>query len=342
MSADENIFTEDRGVNAFGGDTEWVDSPDPVTDRGDDFEPTGEDADDEPASTDVEAEDAEEVVEAEVEETEAEEDPETDAEEDADDEPEEKPKKDKKDSNPMVPRQRLNKEIQKRQQLEARIRDLETQSAVPPAAAPAAAPAPVKEPVKPNAEAIGSMFAAVLDGDETKAQATLEQILTEFGDRVVNQALAQSKDVAEGTYSRNQELNQLREAAAEVTEQYPEFDQNSADVDMGLTEEVLALRDTLIDRGEKPAAALRRAAKLVALENGLQPRGKAADLSKPPVGSKPKDVSKQIARATQTPGRLKGEGAKNKETRIDILKLSDDQFGKLSREALAKARGDFF
>jgi hypothetical protein len=134
---------------------------------------------------------------------------------------------------------------------------------------------------------------------------------------------------------------ELRTAAAEVTEQYPEFDQNSAEVDMGLTEEVLALRDSLIDRGEKPAAALRRAAKLVALENGITARGKA-DLAKPPVQSKPKDVAKQIAKATQTPGRLKGEGAKNKEVKLDIMKLSDDQFGKLSRDALAKARGDFF
>ena len=340
MSAEESMFTDDRGTNAFGGDTSWGDDLPVETsgDNGDDFTPT---PDEHEAAPEVETE-VETEVEAEAEpdvETESDDaDAEVESEGDDEVEGEETPTKGKKDSNPMVPRQRLNKEIQKRQQLEARIRDLETQSAVPPAAAPA----PVKEPVKPNAEAIGSMFAAVLDGDETKAQATLEQILTEFGDRVVNQALAQSKDVAEGTYSRNQELNQLREAAAEVTEQYPEFDQNSADVDMGLTEEVLALRDTLIDRGEKPAAALRRAAKLVALENGLQPRGKAADLSKPPVGSKPKDVSKQIARATQTPGRLKGEGAKNKETRIDILKLSDDQFGKLSREALAKARGDFF
>ena len=336
MSAEESMFTDDRGTNAFGGDTSWVDDLPVETsgDNGDDFTPTPDEHEAAPeVETEVEAE-AEPDVETESDDADAE----VESEGDDEVEGEETPAKGKKDSNPMVPRQRLNKEIQKRQQLEARIRDLETQSAVPPAAAPA----PVKEPVKPNAEAIGSMFAAVLDGDETKAQATMEQILTEFGDRVVNQALAQSKDVAEGTYSRNQELNQLREAAAEVTEQYPEFDQNSADVDMGLTEEVLALRDTLIDRGEKPAAALRRAAKLVALENGLQPRGKAADLSKPPVGSKPKDVSKQIARATQTPGRLKGEGAKNKETRIDILKLSDDQFGKLSREALAKARGDFF
>lgn len=336
MSAEESMFTDDRGTNAFGGDTSWGDDLPVETsgDNGDDFTPTPDEHEAAPeVETEVEAE-AEPDVETESDDADAE----VESEGDDEVEGEETPAKGKKDSNPMVPRQRLNKEIQKRQQLEARIRDLETQSAVPPAAAPA----PVKEPVKPNAEAIGSMFAAVLDGDETKAQATMEQILTEFGDRVVNQALAQSKDVAEGTYSRNQELNQLREAAAEVTEQYPEFDQNSADVDMGLTEEVLALRDTLIDRGEKPAAALRRAAKLVALENGLQPRGKAADLSKPPVGSKPKDVSKQIARATQTPGRLKGEGAKNKETRIDILKLSDDQFGKLSREALAKARGDFF
>ena len=240
----------------------------------------------------------------------------------------------------MVPRQRLNKEIQKRQHLEARIRELESQSGVPAVEPPAAAP--TKEPVKPNTEAIGTMFSAVLDGDEAKAQETLAQILTEFGDRVVSQALAQSKDVAEGTYSRNQDINDLRTAAAEVTELYPEFDQNSPDVDMGLTEEVLTLRNTLIDNGEKPAQALRRAAKLIALENGLTPRGKAADLAKPPVSSKPKDVAKQIAKATQTPGRLKGEGAKNKEVKVDIMKLSDDQFGKLSREALAKARGDFF
>lgn len=334
MSAEENLFTEDRGTNLFGGDTSWGDELDlGGVDKGDEFVPTDDDVTE--TETEVEAD-------AEVD-TEVEAEPETEHEAEVEDDgtdtdvEEEAPSKGKKDSNPMVPRQRLNKEIQKRQQLEARIRDLETQSAVPPAAAPV----PVKEAVKPNAEAIGTMFSAVLDGDEAKAQTTLEQILTEFGDRVVTQALAQSKDVAEGTYSRNQELNELRTAAAEVTEQYPEFDQNSAEVDMGLTEEVLALRDSLIDRGEKPAAALRRAAKLVALENGITARGKA-DLAKPPVQSKPKDVAKQIVKATQTPGRLKGEGAKNKEVKLDIMKLSDEQFGKLSRDALAKARGDFF
>lgn len=334
MSAEENLFTDDRGTNLFGGDTSWGDELDlGGVDKGDEFVPTDDDVTE--TETEVEAD-------AEVD-TEVEAEPETEHEAEVEDDgtdtdvEEEAPAKGKKDSNPMVPRQRLNKEIQKRQQLEARIRDLETQSAVPPAAAPA----PVKEAVKPNAEAIGTMFSAVLDGDEAKAQTTLEQILTEFGDRVVTQALAQSKDVAEGTYSRNQELNELRTAAAEVTEQYPEFDQNSAEVDMGLTEEVLALRDSLIDRGEKPAAALRRAAKLVALENGITARGKA-DLAKPPVQSKPKDVAKQIVKATQTPGRLKGEGAKNKEVKLDIMKLSDEQFGKLSRDALAKARGDFF
>lgn len=339
MSAEENLFTDDRGTNLFGGDTSWGDELDlGGVDKGDEFVPTDDDVTETETETEVEAD-------AEVD-TEVEAEPETEHEAEVEDDDtdkdveEEVPAKGKKDSNPMVPRQRLNKEIQKRQQLEARIRDLESQSGVPAVETPAAAP--TKEPVKPNTEAIGTMFSAVLDGDEAKAQETLAQILTEFGDRVVSQALAQSKDVAEGTYSRNQDINDLRTAAAEVTELYPEFDQNSPDVDMGLTEEVLSLRNTLIDNGEKPAQALRRAAKLIALENGLTPRGKAADLAKPPVSSKPKDVAKQIAKATQTPGRLKGEGAKNKEVKVDIMKLSDDQFGKLSRDALAKARGDFF
>lgn len=339
MSAEENLFTEDRGTNLFGGDTSWGDELDlGGVDKGDEFVPTGDDAiDAETETEEVETEDPEtEEVETDYPDTDG---PDTE-EETPETEDDETPAKGKEDSNPMVPRKRLNKEIQKRQQLEARIRELESQSGVPAVETPSAAP--TKEPVKPNTEAIGTMFSAVLDGDEAKAQETLAQILTEFGDRVVSQALAQSKDVAEGTYSRNQDINDLRTAAAEVTELYPEFDQNSPDVDMGLTEEVLSLRNTLIDNGEKPAAALRRAAKLIALENGLTPRGKAADLAKPPVSSKPKDVAKQIAKATQTPGRLKGEGAKNKEVKVDIMKLSDEQFGKLSREALAKARGDFF
>ena len=332
-----DIFETNPTTNLFGGDADLSYSENEASaDRGDDFEPTGDDYveegyDAEPDAIDAEDE-TDESDEAEEEVATAETDEESEPEADA---REEKQEKAKKDSNPMVPRQRLNKEIQKRQQLEARVRELE-QSA-PQVGSPAQPVAP-KEVVRPNKDAINSMFAAVLDGDEGKAHETFEQILTDFGSQVINQ----TREVAEGTYTHKQELEELRVAASEVMEQYPEFDQNSEEVDMGLTEEVLALRDTLIDRGEKPSVALRRAAKFVATENGLNSRVSTKSLAELPVKAKPKDVPKQIQKATTTPRKLKGDGAKNKEVKVDIMKLSDEQFGKLSREALAKARGDLF
>lgn len=331
------VFETNPISNQFGGDADWSQSDNEATiDRGDDFEPTGDDAVEE--SYEAEQEEIETEKDSGANDTEENVSEEAPSEIEADMEvSEEKSEKAKKDSNPMVPRQRLNKEIQKRQQLEARLRELELGQSTQKTG-PQSQPVTPKEIVKPNKEAITSMFSAVLDGDEGKAQETLEQILTDFGSQVINQ----TREVAEGTYTHKQELEELRVAASEVMQQYPEFDQTSDEVDMGLTEEVLAMRDTLIERGEKPSAALRRAAKFVALENGLTSRTTAKSLADLPVKAKPKDVSKQIQKATTTPRKLKGDGAKNKETKIDIMKLSDEQFGKLSREALAKARGDLF
>lgn len=238
----------------------------------------------------------------------------------------------------MVPRSRLNKEIQKRQDLEARIKQLENGNQPP--AEPRAPDAP-KDPIKPNQEAVTGLLNSLLDGNESEAAAKLEELLQDFGQKVFDQAVSESRELAEGAVVKDKAQAELQKAADEVVAEYPEFDSTSESHDLGLMEEVVAMRDLLMDRGDTPANALRRAAKLVALENGLKPMGKKNALADVSVKSKPKDVKAQIDKAQKTPSRLRGAGDKNRETKIDVLAMSDEQFKSLSKEALARARGDF-
>ncbi|MBM7454473.1 hypothetical protein HNR62_000302 [Oceanisphaera litoralis] len=328
--------TENRyGQNEFGGDTHWDDAPLAEIDRGDGVDIEGSDAIPE-QEYEAPEQDAEDTFAGEGDEHGEEQEGEVVGEEPGVEQPAPK----KKDSNPMVPRQRLNKEIQKRQQLELRLRELEALSGQASTPAPFS---PQQQAVNTTLDdnLVNQMFASVLDGDEGKAQAAFKQLLESHGQQLVQQMSGQSVEAAQSTYAYQQEVNSLQQAAGEVVAEYPEFDHTSDDADMGLVEEVLGLRDTFIANGMSAGEALRRSARLVAIENGIQSRKAASTPSRSEVGRKPVNVQQQMARAQQAPQRLQGNSGKNKDVRVDVTKLSDDQFASMSREALAKARGDF-
>lgn len=326
-------------TNIYGGDNDWGDDDVEVSS----YEELTAELDDEPDYTDDETDDA---PTDEIEDAPAEDAPVADAEDapaeddaSADDEPaeEDAPAEDEPTDKkaPRVPLSRLNKEIEKRRAAEERLRVLEASAVAPAPAAPRAPTTPIVDK-----DRFQLMQDAMLDGRTEVAMEHFTAFLATHGERVAEDTrLAATAEVrSEIQATRAQEA--LIARAEVLAAQYPELDHTSENADIGLIEEVVALRDVYAERGMAPADALTRAVKLVALDNGLEDR--SAPPAKPQAPRvKPVDVPKKLVQASKERGKLPGDSSRNRDAEINVLKLSDKEFAALSKEALARARGDF-
>ena len=262
--------------------------------------------------------------------------PEEDApEEDApeEDAPEEKPAKGK--NKRQVPLDRLNKEISKRRALETQLAELRKA----PEVAPPETKAPEPEATGISREEFEGMQEAMLDGETDKAFEIFGKMMNSQNQAV--QSLTE-KDVADRVRS---EINQDRataelvKTATDLSVQYPELDSAGDDSDDGLIEEVVEMRDLYVERGLSPSDALKKSVRLVALENGLKDRTAKpkADMAKP---AKRLNSKAKLDAAKKERGKLGGSGGSSR-PKVDISRLGDEEFGKLSKEALATARGDY-
>lgn len=231
-----------------------------------------------------------------------------------------------------VPVSRLNKEIAKRQALEAKIRELET-AVKQPAAEPEATEAKKPNVTKQDFEA---MQEAMLDGETDQAFDLFAEMLAK-----ANQAPSREEIANEvrNELHMEAEMKELQTTAVEMGTKYPELDSSNENADAGLIEEVVETRDIYVDRGLNPAEALKRAVKIVANDHGLKDRS-VKSLETPPARKKKMDVDAKLKLAEKEKGKLGGDSSK-KVQKLDISNLSDDQFARLSQEAKAKARGDY-
>lgn len=244
-------------------------------------------------------------------------------------------------SKARVPLSRLNKEIEKRRALETELRNLRKTSEQ------GAQPEPQQTPAKQEKQAqaftreeFEGMQEAMLDGETDKAFELFGKMMASQSNTVREET---EKEVAERVRSeieQDRALGELRSTAAELSQSYPELDSTSDSADEGLIEEVVELRDMYADRGMPLAEALKKSVHLVALDNGLKNRTEKpkADISKP--NKKPLNAKKKLKAAEKERGKLSGSGHKNR-PKINIAELGDDEFGQLSKEALAAARGDY-
>jgi hypothetical protein len=294
----------------------------------DDGEEILEVAEEETAEEEVEEEEAEE-------EEQAEETSEEPAETADDPTPaqEEKPAKAQKD-NRMVPRDRLNQEISKRKALEKQLEQLQTQKSV--------------EKEQPL---------TVQTLDKAKLKAALEQTLDGKTDDAV-EVLAEVMTALQGSGPKKQELTPeqisaavetalenkaLSTKAAEIVEAYSFLDDtNEAEFDEDAAEEVITMRDLYIRRGMRPVDALEKAVKRVAVEFGYAEAEPAAEAppAKKELKPKPADIAKKMELAKKAPTRIPKSTSPKTDGEKAVADLTDDEFDKLSSQALARARGD--
>ena len=143
------------------------------------------------------------------------------------------------------------------------------------------------------------------------------------------------------TVQESTEVVALQQKAAELASKFPVLDETHADFDESKTQEVLDLRDAYILQGRTGAEALQKAVDLL-MPTSIDP----APINEPDpvqeqVAEKKKvaNTKNKIKAAEKQPPAMKG---KNKtEKKIDISKMSVDEFDALPPETLRRMRGDF-
>jgi hypothetical protein len=330
-------------VNELGGDNIGEYTPPSPEERGDfipDDEPALVEAEAEPeaeaeAVDEPEPEEEDEVEESEVEESESE--TETEAEE-------EPPEEEDDEDGARIPRSRLNKEAKKRKEAEDLNRELQRQ--LDELKAKQTNEEPEKTPEPPpeltiDEDAFKKMNEAMLDENPAEAMKMFKKILED--------ATKAIKPTTDNELSREQLKAQLKEEiyldrqnemlqkkAAEMAKSYPELDMNSDVADKDMIEEVVELRNFYIDKGEAFADALESAVDVVSKRYELVNR----TVKKAAPATKPVDTKRKLEVAKKETGKLANDGG-GKEKAIDIRRMSESEFARLSEEAKRQLRGDF-
>jgi len=252
-----------------------------------------------------------------------------------DETPEPEPELDSAQSK-MIPKARLDEVINQRKQLAAEVerlrQELATRQTQPEPAAP---PVPEYDFASKEKE----YMEAVLDGDTDKALAIRNDIRqAEF--QAIQQQVAQSVPRADEAAAAVQQQLSNQAALQEVNNAFPVFDPDSANFDVDLTEEAVAIAKGYIQfRGLDYPTAIRKAAEQVATLNGIARAGTTPPPAKPKPAPDPKTVAAKIEAANRQPPTAPAQQVAGEDV-IDPMSMSDDEFIRLPASVRARLRGD--
>ena len=143
------------------------------------------------------------------------------------------------------------------------------------------------------------------------------------------------------TVQQSTEAVALQNKAIELQTAHPELDENSANYNADLTQEIMDLRDAFMIQGFSGADALDKAAKYV-LPPAPVVQNSATNATSQEVVQRKKvaNTTKKLAAAESQPPTMK-TGKQKVEKKVDISLLSSDEFEALPDETLRRMRGDF-
>ena len=233
---------------------------------------------------------------------------------------------------PMVPKSRLDEVLAKQKALQKQLDEVNQ------AREEAAKDAPEYDFATKEAE----YQQLVLDGEADKAVELRNEIRNAEKEQFMFEVQAKMGQ----TVQQSQEMTELQAKAAEIEANFSVLNENSADFDVNLQNEVVELRNAFISQGYTPADSLTKATEytLAAKRPDLlnpqqeQPAPKADD--KVVEKKKVANINKKLQAADSQPPAMKGESAKG-DKKIDLNTLSDDEFSALPEETLRRMRGDF-
>ncbi len=175
----------------------------------------------------------------------------------------------------------------------------------------------------------------VMEGESEKAT----QLRKEIREAEKQQMMFEVQAKMGQTVSQNQEMVDLQTKATQLESMYPELNQANPEFNQDKTNEVLELRDAYMTQGYMGADALDKAVKL--LMGTPAPEAPKSDPVQQKIVEKKKiaNTTKKVQASEKQPPAMKG---KNKvEKKVDINKMSVDEFAALPEETLRRMRGDF-
>lgn len=183
----------------------------------------------------------------------------------------------------------------------------------------------------------------VLDGEVSKA-AKLRQEIRQAEREELRRELKQ--EVSQ-TVEYDRTALALQQAASQIEEAFPFFDQNSDQFNEALTTEVVELRDAFIVKGVNPVEALTKAATYVIKANDLYegdsgsvPALGDAQRSLDELARKRSQVQKKLEIASKQPPDMPEATQATPSGRINVMALTDKEFEELDAQTLARLRGD--
>lgn len=247
------------------------------------------------------------------------------------DEPDDK----KKDvPNPMVPRARLTEAQQKRREAEAHAAELESE--LQKLRDEGGQSKAFKEFTDKVDKLYEDVEVARAEGDYKKA-ASLQRELDKMRDGA-NRASVEY--LAKQQAAQAQDLAAYEAVVDQVELLVPELDPKSDEYDPDVLADVSATRDGYEAHGMKPAAALKKALKLV-LGRDVFATTKDLRRDDKPVEKKKTDFKKNIEAAKKQPPDTDAAAPVEKTKTLDVSKLSDEEFDKLPDAVKRRLRGDF-
>lgn len=228
---------------------------------------------------------------------------------------------------PRIPKSRFDEVNERRKAAERRLKELEESAKA------------AEKGIDFDFEAKEAEYMeAVLDGDREKALAIRREI------RAAESKLYEQRAQQTASQTREQtkaEL-ELQRAIEEAKSQYPAFDDTSEAYSQDLTDEALELFNGFVAQKYEPAAAMRKATRMVAKLYGLDAAssGESADESaERPHQTRPK--SGQVERKLKTAQRQPPQPSSRTEDRaLDVMRMPESEFEKLTEAELRRLRGD--
>lgn len=186
----------------------------------------------------------------------------------------------------------------------------------------------------------------LLDGSAKEAAAVRQQM------RQMERAISVAEARQEAAQAKDAVKAELAYDAtvAQIESRYPALDPDAEEFDADLAQEVLELHTGLVAKGVAPSASILRAVKYVMADRGVTASDDRGDNAPDPKVAGLKRTldtkARNAAAARSQPPNAVKIGADSSAlggdvSEASVLKMSQEDFGKLSDDALAKMRGDF-
>lgn len=247
----------------------------------------------------------------------------------------------------QIPKARLDREIQKRRELEQQLAELQSVKRVEQAIEDK----PIDLSGSVDMEAITKALDMNLDGKNSEAAAIIAEQLqnaVKFGSEATRDQMKEL--VAASTEAAvNQAVGQVRQQSvatemetviAEIEQDYPIFNPDAEGFDQALVDRAQTMRRVLEADGAAPAEALREAVNLTISRHRPDLVKTPAPAPTPAEKTEAKARQRNAAAAEAQPPRQAGQANGKEGTTLDINNLSEEEFDALPDSVLAELRGD--